>query len=315
MSHVLDIVKGALVGIANIIPGVSGGTFALVLGIYERLLAAIGGFGFRSVKVFFGLLTGPTKVERRRAFAEELKRIDALWLGLLAVGAAAAILVSSRLIAWLLDEQLAPTLAFFIGLIIPSIIVPYRLLQRRSWQELIACLVGIAGLVGLTFLPPAGSGEGMGLFGLFLAGAIAVSAMILPGVSGSFMLMIMGEYRTVLEAINQFDLVKLGVFAAGCLAGVLAFVKLLNFLLKRFQSITMAFLTGLIFGSLWVLWPFKAIAPGAKIITGVNVLPTVFDAELGWAIGAFVVGLVCSAGVMLLGRVQSDSESGGYISE
>ncbi len=310
MSHLVTFINGALVGIANIIPGVSGGTFALVLGIYERLLAAIGAFGLQTLKAFFSLVTGPGKPERRQAFGREWKRLDGWWLVLLAFGAAAAILASSRLIAWLLEDQLAPTLAFFVGLIIPSIIVPYRLLERRSWPEVVACLIGLAGIIGLTWLRPAGSGAGLGLLGLFFSGAIAVSAMILPGVSGSFMLMIMGEYKNVLDAINNLDVVKLGVFALGCVAGLLAFVRLLNFMLKRFHSVTMAFLIGLILGSLWILWPFKELAPGAKIVTGVNVLPAAFTAEVAWSIGALVVGLVCSAGVMWLGRSHSRDAGG-----
>ena len=307
MKHVLTLIKGALVGIANIIPGVSGGTFALVLGIYERLLASIGAFGLRFAKVVLGLITGPGDSERRQAFADEMKRTDALWLLVLAVGAAGAILASSRLIAWLLDAHLAPTLAFFVGLLIPSILVPFRLLKRRSWPEVLACLVGTAGLVGLTFLQPASAEAGLGLAGLFIAGAIAVSAMILPGVSGSFMLMIMGEYRTVLQAINDLDVARLGVFALGCLAGIAAFVRLLNFLLERLHSVTMAFLIGLIFGSLWVLWPFKEIAEGAKIVTGENVLPGAFTSEVAWSIGALALGLVCSAGLMYLGKGREEA--------
>ncbi len=311
MSHILTVFRGALIGLANIIPGVSGGTFALVLGLYERLLAAIGSFGARTLQVVWGLLGGPGKPERRAAFVQEWRRTDAAWLLLLALGAGLAILGSSRLIAWLLDEHLAPTLAYFIGLILPSILVPFALLERRSWREALSCLAGTAGIVGLTFLPHAESGAGLGWLGLLLAGAIAISAMILPGVSGSFMLMVMGYYETILDAINQFDLVTLGVFAVGCLAGLIGFVRLLNLLLRKFHATTMAFLIGLILGSLWVLWPFKQIAPGAKIITGVNVLPARLDLELAWVAGALVLGLVCSAGVMWLGRDLKRSVAAG----
>ena len=174
------------------------------------------------------------------------------------------------MIEFLLDAYLSPTLAFFIGLIIPSIVVPYRLLQKKGLVELLCCLIGIGGLVGLTFLPSSPVGEGLGLFGLFLSGAVAISAMILPGVSGAFMLMIMGEYKNVLNAINTFDLVKLGVLAAGCIIGIALFVRLLNFLLAKFRSVTMSFLLGLVIGSLWVLWPFKLIPEGAKITAGQN---------------------------------------------
>ena len=313
MNQLLVLFKGGLVGIANIIPGVSGCTFALVLGIYERLLAAIGAFGLQTAKALGGLLAHPASRDRRRAFAEEMRRTDTIWLGILAVGALGAILASSRLIASLLENHLSTTLAFFVGLIVPSILVPYRLLDRRSWREFLACVLATVGLVGLTLIQPdTGAGEAASgdLVGLFVAGAIAISAMILPGVSGSFVLMVMGEYKNLLDAINNMAFARLGVFALGCLVGILAFVKLLNFLLKRFRSVTMAFLIGLILGSLWVLWPFKQLAPGAKIITGINVLPTSLSPEVGWAIGSLLAGLICSAGVMWIGRLQTGVRDG-----
>lgn len=292
-----------LVGIANIIPGVSGGTFALILGIYERLLASIGSFGTGTFKAAIGALAKPGDAQRRQAFRGEIKRTDAVWLLVLLLGSAAAILASSRLIAHLLDEHRAPTLAFFLGLIVPSILVPYGLLKRLGWKEILACLVAAAFLIALTvFSKPAG-GEGTGLITLFLSGVVAISAMILPGISGSFVLMVMGEYRTVLEAINTWDIPRLMVFALGCLVGIVAFVRLLNFLLKRFHSVTMAFLIGLILGSLWVLWPFKEVAAGAKIVTGTNVLPRAFDSGAGWSLGALLLGLICSVGVYHLGKI------------
>lgn len=302
MATFLTFIQGMLVGIANIIPGVSGGTFALILGIYERLIASIGALGIRTGKVFIQLAANPGDVERRSAFKEEVKRTDTIWLLLLMAGAAAAILASARLIAYLLDEHRAPTLAFFVGLIVPSILVPFGLLRRRGWKEALACMAATAFLISITvFLKPV-SGEGTGMIILFLSGAVAVSAMILPGISGSFVLMVMGEYRTVLEAINTWDIPKLLVFALGCLVGIIAFVRLLNFLLRRYHSVTMAFLIGLILGSLWVLWPFKEVTEGAKIVTGANVLPRAFDSEVIWSVGALLVGLICSAGMFYMGN-------------
>ncbi len=309
MATVLTFIQGMLVGIANIIPGVSGGTFALILGIYERLIASIGAFGAKTIKVFVRLIARPGEAQRRQDFKSEIERTDTLWLLVLLLGAVAAILASSRLIAYLLDEHRAPTLAFFVGLIVPSILVPYGLLKRRSWREILSCLVAAAFLIALAVLIEPVSGEGTGMIVLFLSGAVAVSAMILPGISGSFVLMVMGEYRTVLEAINTWDIPRLLVFALGCLVGIIAFVRLLNFLLKRYHSVTMAFLIGLILGSLWVLWPFKEVAAGAKIVTGTNVLPRAFDSEVGWSLGALLLGLVCSAGMYYLGRALDRSKS------
>jgi len=310
LTKVLTFFKGMLVGIANIIPGVSGGTFALILGIYERLLASIGGFGLRSVKVTIDFLMHPSRKNRRQEFLVSMREADAAWLLILLCGAALAVLASSRLITFLLDEYRAQTLAFFVGLIVPSIMVPVGLLGRKSWKEVLSCLVAAGMLVGLTLVFEPGQETASGLLTLFIAGAIAISAMILPGVSGSFVLMVMGEYRTVLEAINTWDFLKLGVFGAGCVVGILAFVRLLNHLLKRFHSVTIAFLIGLILGSLWVLWPFKVVASGEKIITGKNVFPVAFDAVVAWSIAAFVLGLVCSAGLFYMGKAREKTSSG-----
>jgi putative membrane protein len=302
LASFLTFIQGFLVGVANIIPGVSGGTFALILGIYERLIASIGAFGVQTAKTLLQLIAKPGDAPRRQSFRDEVKRTDAIWLLILLAGAAAAILASSRLIAYLLDEHRASTLAFFLGLIVPSILVPYGLLKRRGFREILSCLVAAAFLISLTvFLRPVG-GEGAGMIVLFFSGAVAISAMILPGISGSFVLMVMGEYRTVLEAINTWDIPKLLVFALGCLAGIVAFVRLLNFLLKRYNSVTMAFLIGLILGSLWVLWPFKEVAEGAKIVTGTNMLPRAFDAEVLWSMGSLLFGLLCSVGMLAMGK-------------
>jgi putative membrane protein len=310
LATVLTFIQGMLVGIANIIPGVSGGTFALILGIYERLIASIGAFGTKTIKIFGRLIAGPGEAQRRRDFKNEIERTDTVWLLVLLVGAVAAILASSRLIAYLLDEHRAPTLAFFVGLIVPSILVPYGLLKRRGWREILSCLVATAFLIALAVLLKPVSGEGTGMIVLFLSGAVAISAMILPGISGSFVLMVMGEYRTVLEAINTWDVPRLLVFALGCLVGIIAFVRLLNFLLRRYHSVTMAFLIGLILGSLWVLWPFKQVAAGAKIVWGTNLLPRAFDSEVGWSLGALLLGLVCSAGMYHLGRALERPKAG-----
>ncbi|RME21731.1 MAG: DUF368 domain-containing protein [Deltaproteobacteria bacterium] len=310
-SHAITFVKGFLIGIANIIPGVSGGTFALLLGIYERLIGALAAIGTQTVKVAGRLVLAPHRRESWSALGEELKRLDAVWLAVLLAGAAAAILASSHLIAYLLDYHRAPTLAFFIGLILPSIAVPYSMMERRGPKELVACIAGCGLLVAIS-LGASGSGvTSGGLVLLFISGAIAISAMILPGISGSFVLMVMGQYRAVLGAINEVRLVELSVFACGCVLGLIGFVKLLQFLLRRYRTVVLAFLVGLILGSLWVLWPFKHVAEGAKIITGTNYLPAALDGEVLVAIAAFVAGACGALGVNHLGKSEADSPVAG----
>ncbi|RLB59230.1 MAG: DUF368 domain-containing protein [Deltaproteobacteria bacterium] len=306
-GYIITFVKGILVGVANIIPGVSGGTFALILGIYERLIGALGSAGTRSLAVLARWLVKPGDRERRRELLAELARLDFWWLLVLAAGAAAAILASSRVIVFLLDHYRSATLAFFVGLIVPSVLVPYGMMERRGWPQALACLAGCTLLVVFTALVPPATGGTDNPLMLFFSGALAISAMILPGVSGSFVLMVLGQYRAVLEAINHWNLLPLGIFAAGCLVGLLAFVRMLKYLLEHYHATTLAFLIGLILGSLWVLWPFKEVAAGAKLVEGRNIWPTGFDREVLYALLAGLAGMACSAGLNRLGR----SETGG----
>jgi putative membrane protein len=325
MSAILTVVKGGLIGIANIIPGVSGGTFALILGIFDRLVGALNAIGLKTVKAGLGLITGLLRAPARRAFAAELRRVDAPFLILLMAGALVAIFSSSFLIDYLLREQYSPTLAFFVGLILPSISVPFAMMDRRGLYLLYA-IPGIALTVGVSLAMPestAGSDNPAIAAG---TGALAISAMILPGISGSYVMLVLGQYQNVLVkltglqrgiaagAVDWEALVWLAALGIGMLVGLLVFARLLTFLLKRFKSATMAFLIGLLLGSLWVLWPYKEIQGGAAvtdragevkqdilIATAPNRLPRDWTEGL-IGFGAFAGGLLGSAGLIALGR-------------
>ncbi len=318
------IIKGALVGIANIIPGVSGGTFALILGIFDRLVGAINALNLTTVKVLFGTIVKGFNKEARIAFVEEWKRIDASFLVFLFIGVAIAIAGSTYLVDYLLKNYPSPTLAFFIGLILPSVAIPWAMMTKRG-ASLLWVVPGIALTVGVSTAMPesvAGS-DNLGI--AFATGAISVSAMILPGLSGSYVMLVMGQYQNVISNIKStLNLVKgvveidaivwLAVFALGLVIGIILFARLLHFLLKKFRSATMAFLIGLLLGSLWVLWPFKDIDSGAqitdssgevkddvKIATAPNRLPESASEGLA-AGGAFLGGLVCSATMIVVGK-------------
>jgi putative membrane protein len=323
---ILLVLKGVLVGIANIIPGVSGGTFALVLGIYDRLITALKSIGAHTVKATFALVTGPHRVERREAFLDEMRRIDMWFLIRLGVGAMLAIFGSSFAVDWLLVNQPSLTLAFFVGLILPSIAVPWRMMEKRSAASLLWIIPGIALTVGVSL---AFSGDHAGSKNpiiVFIAGAAAISAMILPGISGSFLMLVIGQYQNVLGAIQGLQrglaagtidtdaFVYLTTLGLGCIVGLLAFSRLLAWVLKRFRSATLVFLIGLVLGSLWVLWPFKDFESGAtvtsrsgkektgvKIATAPNRLPR-SAGEVGSCGAVFVVGLAAALGVEKLGR-------------
>ena len=329
LDVLLVLVKGGLVGIANIIPGVSGGTFALILGIFDRMVGALNALGLRTLKAVWRLIAGGFRAPVRRGFADELRRIDAGFIVLLLTGALITIMSSSFLIEFLLQEHCLPTLAFFVGLIVPSVAVPWTMMDRKGLRLLWA-VPGIALSVGIALVMPdnaVGSDNPLVAAG---TGAIAISAMILPGISGSFVMLVMGQYQNVLAKLTGLQtalahgrldmeaVVWLAALALGMVAGILLFARLLDFLLKRAKSATMAFLIGLIIGSLWVLWPFKDISDGAEvtgrdgevkqevqIATAPNRLPeSVTEGLIG--AGAFAAGLVGSLGLIALGKRRED---------
>lgn len=287
------IVKGFFIGIANIIPGMSGGTIALILGVYERLIAALHNIGHSTVHKLLAVVTF-----KRSAISEakaELRRIDFGFLMLLGIGAAIAILATAKLIIYLLNQQHDPTYGFFCGLILTSIIVPAKMLGRFKVKEFISLFIAAALTVGLAMgmgeknlekaerkeklekterevepqdgqtaqtndaetPPPTTDHSVVRLLYLFLCGALAISAMILPGISGSFILLLLGVYFDILAAVNNRDVLVLAIFAIGCGLGLLGFTRLLNYVFEHYRDLTISFLIGLMVGSLYGLWPFR----------------------------------------------------------
>lgn len=325
--------KGAVIGVANIIPGVSGGTLALVMGIYERMILAI-----RHVDaVFFHACWRSLRSGRRwqDGLRPALQRIDALFLLQLGVGALAAIALTARLMSYLLEAHHAASYAFFFGLVLLSMVYPYRYLRRRSWREgasfLLAAgmMLALSGAVseeeqirkaerkqelkssvveerGFISTRVPGAREGVKLAG---AAAVAISAMVLPGVSGSFMLLLLGVYFDVLAAVNHREVIVLGLFALGCLFGLAVFSRLMSWLLRRWFNPTMAFMLGLMAGSLWSLWPFKrTVQVGDEILYLANRLPPGSLRETG---GVLLAALAGAALVAVFLRLDPPSAMAG----
>ncbi len=324
-------INGFLIGIANIIPGMSGGTLALVLGIYERLIGALRRIGLSTVKKLLGGATlRKNALEDAKA---ELRRIDFGFLSLLGIGAIAAVLLTSKLIVYLLNHHHDATYGFFSGLILISILIPMRMLKAFGWKEVFVLLIAVALILSLsigttekqldrvayksgietttgsevsedgTALPT--SWELVLFFG---SGALAISAMILPGISGSFLMLALGVYFPLLTAINTMlesipellngileasllsSLLIISFTTVGCLFGLLAFTRLLNYLLERYRNLTIAFLIGLMVGSLYGLWPFRefTLIDGERIDTA-HILP-LLDMNLLITLTAFLLG-------------------------
>lgn len=246
MSSLGVFIRGLLMGAADIVPGVSGGTVAFITGIYDRLLNSI-----RSADLdFFQRLL-------RLDIAGAWQRVDGGFLLALVAGIATSVLSLARVISWLLAHYPVPLWAAFFGLILASAIVLMREVDRWTPGRMLSLLAGI-GIASYIALSPAISLE-FGYPGVFLAGFFAICAMILPGISGSFILVLIGMYGTVLAALKGFDIPFIIVFATGAVAGLMTFSRLLYWLLQRFHQGTMALLTGFLFGSLIVVWPWKRV--------------------------------------------------------
>lgn len=284
VQYLLLSAKGFCMGASDVVPGVSGGTMAFILGIYEELIDAIRSFDIRSARLLFTF--------KIRAFLNAIS-----WQFLLSVGIGilVAIFTLASGLAWLLENKPVLIWSFFLGLILASVITVSRRVKHWGYGTGFSFLLGIIGIYLLVGLVP-GSTPNHALF-LFISGATAICAMILPGISGSFILVLLGKYQFILEAVNHRDVGVLFIFMAGAVAGIIAFSRLLGWLLNRYHDLMVAFLTGLMLGSLRKIWPWKeTIETGLNRhgdvipIVQSNTLPDGFSAEAAAAVALMVLG-------------------------
>jgi putative membrane protein len=279
--------RGFLMGAADNVPGVSGGTVALVLGIYNTLVG--------SIKTGADALGRMVKLDFRGGL-EKLREVDWWFLLPLLAGIGIAVLSLSHLIETLLDDYPVEMAAVFLGLVAGSAVIAWRLLQRHdAYHVTVLVAVGLAvfialGLRGGTSEDSVAQVSDPALWAFFGAGAVAICAMILPGISGSFLLVMLGMYGSVLGAVNDRDLAAIGVFLIGAVIGLALFSQLLHWALNEHYNLIMAGLIGLMLGSLRVLWPW----PGGTESTdlGAPADPWVFPVI--FAVLAFVAVLVVS---------------------
>jgi putative membrane protein len=285
--------KGFCMGAADVVPGVSGGTMAFILGIYEELIGAIRSFDAR----FFRLLLSM----RLREAAGHVR-----WKFLAALGAGILFAVFSlaRLLGWLLHNHPVPVWAFFFGLIVASLFTVSRRIRRWRWRAPCGILLGAAGAYLLVGVVPMSTPEAPWF--LFLSGAVAICAMILPGISGAFILVLLGKYLFVLEAVNSRDLLSLALVAAGAAVGLMAFSRLLGWLFRTFHDATIAFLTGLMLGSLRKVWPWKETGVEAAAAVPANVLPAQWTPEVTLAL------VLAAAGFLAVLALSRWAEIGGH---
>lgn len=231
-------------GAANVIPGVSGGTVALVTGIYERLINALKSCDLNALKLLFA-----------RDFKGAWQYVDGGFLAAILGGVAVSIVSLAKVLEYLLGSFEVLTMAFFFGLIAVSVISVGRTVRQWGVRAVLALMLGTALAVSVAMLAPAGENANAGY--LFLCGVVAICSMILPGLSGSFVLIIMGNYALVLGAIGRFDMSILLPMALGCGLGLLAFAHFLGWVYAKYHDQTVALMTGFILGSLAIVWPWK----------------------------------------------------------
>lgn len=237
--------RGVAMGVADVVPGVSGGTLALITGIYERLVTALAGLHPRLLLIW--------KREGFRAFwrAGEFGFLFSLLSGILT-----SIVLFARLMRWLLELYPVPVWAFFCGLIAASIWPVWHTLQERKAREYLMFVIGTLAAAVISLLP------GLGQISLhplvfLLSGALAICAMILPGISGSFVLLLLGMYVPVLDALRHGQWLNIAAFVSGCVIGLLSFVHLLRWLLRNWHDPVMALMGGFMAGSMVKLWPWR----------------------------------------------------------
>lgn len=243
-DYILLSLKGVAMGAADAVPGVSGGTIALISGIYEELITTIGSINISLFKTL--------KNEGFKAFWQQL---NGNFLLALLSGIAVSFVLFMRLAKYLLEQHPVLIWSFFFGLIIASIYFVGKQIKRWNVLNILFLIIGAVVAYYISTLPSMGANTSP--FFLFFAGALAICAMILPGISGSFILVILGAYKTLSDALHDFDIKKIIIFMAGAVIGLLSFSKVLKWLFKNYHNPTLALLTGFIIGSLNKVWPWK----------------------------------------------------------
>lgn len=272
-------------GAADVVPGVSGGTIAFISGIYEELISSINGINLGLIKIW-----------RSQGFRAFWKEANGNFLLALFSGIFISVVTLARLISWLLENHPILVWSFFFGLVLASVIYVGKAIEKWTLASITIFILGAVMAFIVTRLPVLGETVHPAYF--FLSGALAVCAMILPGISGAFILVLLGSYKHLLDAVHQRDILTLLIAASGAVVGLLSFARLLKWMFSHFRNLTLALLTGFILGSLNKIWPWKEVVESQQIndkffaIRELSVTPFAYsgDAQLPWAIGLAVLG-------------------------
>jgi putative membrane protein len=287
LDYALLCLKGMAMGAADVVPGVSGGTIAFITGIYEELLNTIN-------SVNLSLLTTLLKQGLKAAW----KQVNGGFLLVLLTGIAISVISLAKVFSWLLKEHPDLLWSFFFGLVAASIWMVIKQVKKKTIGGIAAFIIGAAAAYLVTEIPVSDGPKEYWF--IFVSGVLAICAMILPGISGSFILLLLGMYEFVLDAVNNRDLAVLGILAAGSAVGLLSFARVLSFLFKRFHDLTVMAMAGFLLGSLNEIWPWKETVSTRQNSKGEavpfeqnNILPQMDDI---WAAG----GLMLAGAALLI---------------
>ena len=289
-------VRGLAMGAADIVPGVSGGTIALIAGIYERLINALSSVGPNLWQVF-------RQESGIKGLISVWRQVDATFLLFLLMGIATSLATLAGIIKHLLDNQPLMIWSFFFGLVVATVFLLLTEIKRWNIGRALLFLLGIASAVIISSLPLMNTTPSLPY--LFVAGAIAICAMILPGISGSFILLLMGAYDTVLEAVHTLNFAIIFTLVAGMATGLLLFTRMLKWLLSRYYQATLALLIGFIAGSLVKVWPWKTDALGTLNSEAIyNVMPWHYPTGAEWltTLSLMLLGAILVTALSLWGR-------------
>lgn len=243
-DYLIISLKGMAMGAADVVPGVSGGTIAFISGIYDELIDTINAFNFKALKIL-----------KKNGFKAAFNYVNGSFLLSLLLGIAISVISLARLFKWLLEVHPILIWSFFFGLVLASIYFVGKQIKKWHLMTFVYLLLGSAIAYYITIMPAMES-HNQDWF-LILAGALAICAMILPGISGAFILLLLGVYKPALEAIHNFDIKKITLLGFGAIVGLLSFARILKWLFKNYKDQTIALLTGFIIGSLNKIWPWK----------------------------------------------------------
>lgn len=308
-NYPLLILRGCAMGAADVVPGVSGGTIAFITGIYEELIDSIKAVDLQAVKLLL-----------KFKLAEFWKKINGNFLISVIAGIGISIFSLAKLMTWLLENHPIYIWSFFFGLIIASSVLVAKEIKKWNIFTVISLILGAVIAYGITVMTPSETPDSWWF--IILSGAIAICAMILPGISGAFILLLMGKYTYILGAVSAFNIGVLLLFAVGAVAGITSFSHLLSWLLKHHHTATVSLLTGFMVGSLNKVWPWKETLQTytdshgvEKALVESNISPVHFgeltssDPLLWQAILMCIAGFLLIWGIETLGRKMSDKRA------